>query len=737
MPYTNLWVQKVLHQSLEGGYLHLSSLKAILSGKARSGKSYTKARLFNMKLPSIPVSTGVAEGAVQGSTRLVIAGIRGIGRERFLTHVNEWFQMSPAKILELLAMAIREGVLVGDLAELAKESIERLKAMQIDPVDTASIQTQSTHTPSPFPEISTTQEELARLIERCPAARKIFELQLLYLVDSGGQPQFHEVLPAFIHNTALIILVLKLSEPLDAYSEPEFCDEKGVTHKARCTSLLNNEEILEHQVCTLQAKPSGLSEDRRAMVAVVGTHRDEEEQMIKEGKCKETRAQKNTKLKNILLPWLLTMLIMFRPPDEIIFPVNMLNPNTEDRQVLKLLRQKVMEAGLFSKSKIPVGWFMLEQDIAKFATKRNRKVVLVSECVQIAANLKISPEILEAALLYFHSLNVFLYCPRVLPGLLFIDPQVPLDLVFEFVAFQFKLSHGIEKGVKASDVEHLMKGIVTVEMMGNKYFSKCFIPKLYGPEEAIKLFQSLFIAAPLGNDEYLMPFLLPVVPKTDLYKHIPICPFPAPLLVLFKNKSTLKISSVPNGVFCGLVAHLLSQNNWRISCDVKNDSVECMARNIAILSHRKPPAKVTLVNTQAHLEVYLEACDTILSDFCPELCRMVHIGVECVLKTFNFRNSLPSLAFQCTCSDVPHAAEPEQYRGKIFLSCTKASAASIAMEEQHSIWKPATLGTLLIVYPCRVALFHNYLQINILLNQSQAHQLNTVVSCSISICVEF
>ena len=102
----------------------------------------------------------------------------------------------------------------------------------------------------------------------------------MHFVDSGGQPRFHEVLPAFIHNITLIFLILKLSEPLDACFEPDFCDESGTTYKAQCTSLLSNEEILEHQVRTLQAKPCELSEDRRVMVAVVGTHRDEKERMI-------------------------------------------------------------------------------------------------------------------------------------------------------------------------------------------------------------------------------------------------------------------------------------------------------------------------------------------------------------------------------------------------------------------------------------------------------------------------
>ena len=44
----------------------------------------------------------------------------------------------------------------------------------------------------------------------------------MHFVDSGGQPQFHEVLPAVIHNTALIVVVLNLNEELSPYSQMEF-----------------------------------------------------------------------------------------------------------------------------------------------------------------------------------------------------------------------------------------------------------------------------------------------------------------------------------------------------------------------------------------------------------------------------------------------------------------------------------------------------------------------------------
>jgi len=159
-------VRELLQQCLQGGYLIVDNLKAILSGKARSGKTYTKARLFNMEPPPVPVSTGVAEGAVRDSTGLVLAGVRDIIHEVIQASMEEWYRMSPKGILELLARKTQEGVLVGDLADVVKEMIERLSQMLLAPVSTttsASLPTKSSSStsikladaPSALPQIST------------------------------------------------------------------------------------------------------------------------------------------------------------------------------------------------------------------------------------------------------------------------------------------------------------------------------------------------------------------------------------------------------------------------------------------------------------------------------------------------------------------------------------------------------------------------------------------------------
>ena len=58
---------------------------------------------------------------------------------------------------------------------------------------------------------SSSKQELAQLLERFHGSKHL--LQLLHFIDSGGQPQLHEVFPTFTGNTMDIIM--KLSEGWD------------------------------------------------------------------------------------------------------------------------------------------------------------------------------------------------------------------------------------------------------------------------------------------------------------------------------------------------------------------------------------------------------------------------------------------------------------------------------------------------------------------------------------------
>ena len=159
---------------------------------------------------------------------------------------------------------------------------------------------------------------------------------------------------------------------------------------------------------------------------VIGTFRD----LLHE--CDESLSDKNTRLRSLFLPALKEELIM--NGDDIIFAVNALNPDTFDESVFSLIREKITDLGFALELDTPLGWFMFMNDLIKYAAERKTRVVGMEECRDIAGKLKMDQQGLEAALIHFNRLSMFLYMPSVLPDRVFVDPQKPLD----------KQNHGLQ-----------------------------------------------------------------------------------------------------------------------------------------------------------------------------------------------------------------------------------------------------------------------------------------------------
>ena len=228
------------------------------------------------------------------------------------------------------------------------------------------------------------------------------------------------------------------------------------------------------------------------MFTVTGTHRD-----CVKGKLTEALAAVNKELKSIFLPTMEDELIVHCSHDEIIFPVNLLKPDDSDKKVLDQIHQKISDANIVEVAKIPLiplSFFMFEQDAIKYAKQKEgegRPVMVLSfdECVQVGVRLKMNSEVVQAALIYFHRHNIFLYFQDVLPNLVFLAPQVPLDFVnaivaFSFVnaivAFSYKVKSGALPALKAKYVRFCNEGIITEEMLSDhKSLSSCFVPGIY------------------------------------------------------------------------------------------------------------------------------------------------------------------------------------------------------------------------------------------------------------------
>ena len=157
------------------------------------------------------------------------------------------------------------------------------------------------------------------LISQSSGSRKLLEVDWVYIVDSGGQPQFHKILPAFICYASACVFVTKLNKPLTDHPMIEYYSQDGQQHGTPYRSLLTHEQTLQHCFQALQSRHCTSSSPQSGpMVFVAGTHKDLEHH------CPETRGAKNKKLLEALRPVFGDKLGLYHlaEPDQLIFPVN-------------------------------------------------------------------------------------------------------------------------------------------------------------------------------------------------------------------------------------------------------------------------------------------------------------------------------------------------------------------------------------------------------------------------------
>ena len=687
--------QAIVDRALASGSIKQRNTIAIIVGIVGSGKTWLIHRLFRISPPKRYNSTGVAEKSFRGLMHRI-------------ANMESWELLSQKDILKFLAPLFKAGLTEADMVSLAKtftevevpqptassaETFTEIEALQPTPADTAVAPSEKSYA----------SQARTRLVKTVKGSKEAFVVEFLHMVDTGGQPEFIEIMPSLIHNSNLTVLVLNLAQSLDEYPPIDF-HEDGRAYRQPLPFVLTNRRVIHQFACTLQAKRLTYTGSQQSKVSIIGTHRD-----CVKNKLSEILAAVNKELKNLFLPAMEDELILYRSHDEIIFPVNLLNPDDHDKEVLELIRQKIIDADIGEKAEIPVSFFLFEQEAVLYAKEKkgkDRQVMVLSfdECVQVGARLKMSSEVVQAALIYFLRHNIFLYFQRVLPNLVFLAPQVPLDFVNAIVAFSYKVKSGALPALKAKYVRFCNEGIITEEMLCDKtlQFSDCFVPGIYEPQHAIKLFRHIYTIAeePLvesqqpstassrseqksstSKREYLMMSLL--ADKKDIEDYLSSPSKVAPLVIHFSN------SCVPNGCFGNVVSCLISKYNWKV-CQTEDDKPECLAHNIVTLRGPKLP-KATIVNYTQHLEIRINISEVKEEDFnkiCSHIHSTVFAAIGKVFKVMRFEDIHVERAFHCPCKRTPksHVAKVcNILTGSSYLVCTKTGEMS-QVQREHQFW---------------------------------------------------
>ena len=495
----------IVEKALESGSLKQRNAVTVVTGIIGSGKIWLLSRLFRIKPPEHYTSTGVAEKSFRGLMRRI-------------AHISSFDLLTVHQIFEFLAPLFLARIPAGDIVSLAQSFTAMQASSELIQPPSDTFSSVSSPTTSLLdvssvegcpPEETPSSKAMMCLVQKAKTSKEALVLELLHMIDTGGQPEFMEVMPCLIDNSDLTILVLDVTHPLDYYPTLSFHDD-GTAYKKPIVSSRTNRQIIQQLVCTMQAKRGKKKGIKSSKFLVSGTHID----CVDKAKLSEVLSALNNELATMFLPMMEKELIVCKE-GEIIYAVNLLNPDSDDEKLLDSVRSSIVSAGIGRKMDTPLCLFMFEQDAIKYAEEQKGKgrhvmVLSLEECLQVGARLKMSREVVQAALIYFHRHNVFLYFRHILPNLVFLDPQVPLDFVNAIVRFSYMAKSGAIQPLTAQQIRFCKEGILTEELLQHECLSTSFLPNLYEPRHALNLFQHVFTIAPLSEDS-------PVAESSELF----------------------------------------------------------------------------------------------------------------------------------------------------------------------------------------------------------------------------
>ena len=472
----------------------------------------------------------------------------------------------------------------------------------------------------------------------------------IYLIDSGGQIEFLEVLPAFLQHIFVCLFVTKLSEMLNERPKIEYFEKgKPVGEPTLCP--FTNEQMLMRCVQTI----GDSSTNQGSKLVMVGTHCDLEHQ------CSESREEKNERLQSKFCPEFDQSLVFHGlNMKELVFPINANNPGPQDREVANKITEVIFNvASSLEPRKTPISWFKFEQLIQKLAREYGKRLLHWKECLQIARLLHLSAKDLDAVLDHLASFGVIHYYWHLLPDIVFVDPQLLLEKISELVKHHYKLRYTVDPKIAAIGGEwreFRNEGCITLELL--KKFPEHYTD-IFTPADFLKLLNDrLIVTQFIGINKYFMPCLLRTMEsqEVDEYRTTSSASSVAPLAIHFSCKL------VPHGVFCSLVAFLRSQSSpWSLSlCPEDKTKPLCLTRNcIKFQLPEGAPGSLTLIDAFSHFEVLVNAPRDTCVSFCPLIWHTLLKGIQKAAETLKYHQLVPRLAFLCRCENAqPHLAYP-------------------------------------------------------------------------------
>ena len=547
-------VRKVLQEEMEQGYVLLNNVKMVICGPPFVGKTAFKCLLLNKPAPLKHNSTQIAARPIQAIER--IAAGKNIWKE---INEDDLLQMLSDTICDIknqptpiqndsyvLVDAPRSSQEVNvTIVEPFTEDVPVLFPLSPTAQVPSHVAADTTRKPASFDDVSHKIVKLASEEKR--GSERLHEVSWIHLLDSGGQPQFTDLLCMFIRNNSLYIIVMKVTESL--HEKPTFVysvNGQPVSTPKEMTST--NLQIIVNFVCSVAMAVRDKVGDEmiisKPAFSIIATHNDK----LSIWKSKETYRRNNKILQECLSEFLDLFIFYNRDSNELIFPVDNLCQWNRTK-ISADIRSRLVSSHsdhIFN-VKIPIRWYVFDLNMKKEALKETHGIISLESCFIIGNKFGMDESEVKYCLNYLDSMRLCIYYPNIIPRVVFTSPQFLIDCLSNIVRVSFidDLQQILPEGVSLSDETVLSlkrDGVFDESLLDN--LGLTFLPDLFSKSNLLSLLKHFRLISPIkaARDvhQYFIPVLLPAERLTEEQKAI----FGStldPLIISFKGQLVLQV----------------------------------------------------------------------------------------------------------------------------------------------------------------------------------------------------
>ena len=401
---------------------------------------------------------------------------------------------------------------------------------------------------------------------------------IVYMQDTGGQPEIMDMLPALTIGPALYLLFCRLNDKLNETFEVRYRDP-SVADKGRISEVCLSDYILtifSSIFCMHQAEQNReldhkrddstmmkkeLSKFSTTVAYIIGTYKD---------KVDKDEVQKFDKeLQEIVkkTEFFEEGLIKFMSPEEdiLVYPIDNKTGNEDEIIKLQQFLEKVLKQ-YFKERDIPACWLAFNLSLRS----QGENIISLKDCILHGEKFHMSEENTKLALWFFHHhAGILMYFPEVkdLDDVVIVDTQVIYDSITRLLIVAIKKKDGINQ-YQAEDFQK--NGKLTFELLEHACGS-------ISPQKFLALLMHFNVLAPIPEPEsssssltnvkemFFMPCILSSVSDQSLdefrMKHS--CSIISSLRICYVS------GFVPVGVFSALIANLVGKRKAKVSFNYK------------------------------------------------------------------------------------------------------------------------------------------------------------------------